>query len=632
MRCARISYRQLAGHTKLKMIKSKWRQTKLLMHIARRYVNRKIFSGTARLWNHLSRKRKIQLTGLMILMIASAISELISLGAIIPFLTSLTSPETVRSAVDGNDIWPVSELAYFSDAELIAGVTIIFVGITIVASLIRLLSLYISGIFAALVGSDIGKDVYSRILYQPYKYHIETHTSNTISAITVQVNLTVVGLNGFLSLCSSSIIGLALIGGIIVINWQIAAIISLLYCSVYLIIARKSQVLLTKNSAKYTYLTEALIKSVQEGLGAIRNVIIDNSQDFYISIYEDLDKPQRLIVAQNNFLSAYPRLILETIGIISLSLMGLFMVSVLGYDYKSIVPVLGAFALGAQRLLPALQQIYSGWSQLKSNKSSISKVLEILNLSCQGKHIQSNKYIRFHELILENLSFSHCSQSEKFDIIKNLSLRIRAGDKVGVIGETGCGKSTIIDIIMTLLEPTEGTYKINNIDINSDGNQALKQYWRTQISHVPQNIYLFDASFASNIAVGVPEEKIDYERIRLSASSARIYDYIVTQQNGLKSNVGEKGVKLSGGQRQRIGIARALYKQAQILILDEATSALDDNTEQLVMDSIYSLAKDQTVIIIAHRKSTLERCDYILKIKEGRLTEVGPPSIILKQA
>jgi ATP-binding cassette subfamily B protein len=280
------------------------------------------------------------------------------------------------------------------------------------------------------------------------------------------------------------------------------------------------------------------------------------------------------------------------------------------------IPVLGALALGAQRLLPTLQQAYASYSTIKGSKSSFEDVLKLLDQPLPEYANQPPpEPIPFaKEIKVNNLNFRYSEDSPW--VLKNINLSLKKGSRIGFMGVTGSGKSTLLDIIMGLLPATEGELIIDNQTINNQNCRA----WQSHIAHVPQNIYLSDSTIEENIAFGIAKELIDHQRVKKAAQQAQIAELIEGWKDGYQTFVGERGIRLSGGQRQRIGIARALYKQANVLIFDEATSALDNETEQAVMDAIEGLGEEITILIIAHRLTTLKECDQIIEISKENIT------------
>jgi ATP-binding cassette subfamily B protein len=291
------------------------------------------------------------------------------------------------------------------------------------------------------------------------------------------------------------------------------------------------------------------------------------------------------------------------------------------------LPILGMLALGAQRLLPLMQQIYSNWSAVDGGKFALADVLTLLDQPLPADVNQpAPQPLKLRSSIcFDNVRFRYEINGPW--VIDGVDFVIQAGARVGLIGHTGSGKSTAIDLLMGLLEPTQGRILVDGNPISLDHRRA----WQLSVAHVPQNIFLADATIAENIAFGIPSDEIDIERVRKASEQARIAEFIESRPEAYNSTVGERGVRLSGGQRQRICIARALYKQANVLIFDEATSALDNETEQAVMQVIEDLSKDLTLIIIAHRLTTLKNCTQILELGGGRIKRAGSYQDIVNQ-
>jgi ATP-binding cassette subfamily B protein len=293
----------------------------------------------------------------------------------------------------------------------------------------------------------------------------------------------------------------------------------------------------------------------------------------------------------------------------------------------AVIPLLGALSLGAQRLLPSLQQIYSGWALLKGSNASIQSVTAMLNQPLPPQAPSAEPLPLREGIRLAGVHFRY--GPEQPQVLQGLDLEIRRGERIGLIGSTGSGKSTTVDLLMGLLAPSAGRVLVDEMDLHDPEHPELLVAWRATIAHVPQSIYLADSSIAENIAFGVPRQQIDLARVKQAAAQAQIASFIETRPEGYGSFVGERGIRLSGGQRQRIGIARALYKQARVLVFDEATSALDSGTEEAVMEAINTLSQSRTVIMIAHRLSTVQRCDRVVRLAQGSIAADGPPRLVL---
>ena len=341
--------------------------------------------------------------------------------------------------------------------------------------------------------------------------------------------------------------------------------------------------------------------------------MLSGTQIYYLKKFEEPNRLKRIKQSENIFLSSAPKFALESLGIVLISIIA-FQYSDGGNESSEIIPFLGSLALGAQKLLPSCQQVYLNWSIVKGFHYETEEVLSLLNQRVEPIPSNSNveKLSLAKELKFKNISFSYDKNSNF--ALKNIDLIIQKGDRLGIIGKTGSGKSTLLDIMMGLITPDSG-------DIILDGKNLLKgnniKYWRAAIAHVPQNIYLLDASIEENIALGTKKTDIDYKLLKDCAKKAQLDDFVVNLPQGYKTFVGERGVKLSGGQKQRIGIARALYKKAKILFLDEATSALDNNTEKEFLEAINNLSKNITLVIVAHRLTTIEKCNKVIELKNG---------------
>ena len=373
---------------------------------------------------------------------------------------------------------------------------------------------------------------------------------------------------------------------------------------------------------KLLRLSRQQLKALQEGLGAIRDVLLDCSQLTYLQIYRQADRPQRQLQAKNAFLGVFPRYAFEALGMVAIALLGLLLVLQRGSG-APVIPLLGALALGAQRLLPALQQIYTGWASLKSHHAALQVVLGMLNQPVPEVLSVEEPMLLREGIQLEGVHFRYDEEQE--EVLRGVNLKICRGERIGLIGTTGSGKSTTVDLLMGLLSPTAGIIRIDGLNLHDLSHPERLAAWRAAIAHVPQSIYLTDGSIAENIAFGLPREIIDFDRVKYAAKQAQIASFIESSSEGYDSFVGERGIRLSGGQRQRIGIARALYKRASVLIFDEATSALDVTTENALMDAINQLSEDITVVMIAHRLSTVQQCDRVIQLSMGTVSADGPP-------
>jgi ATP-binding cassette subfamily B protein len=551
------------------------------------------------------------------LVLLSAIAEVASLGAVLPFLTVLAAPDVVFNhpmVARG-----AASLGIGSADDLVLPLTLIFVAVAVISAAIRLLLLRASTRYAFGTGSELSIEVYRRTLYQPYSVHVARSSSQVISGITQKVGGTMLGiLLPALTLISSIVTIAAILCALIVIDPLVALVAILGFGGSYGLITWRVRSRLRANSQRIAHEQTQLVKALQEGLGGIRDVLLDGSQSVYCEVYRGADQPLRRAQGDNAFIAQGPRYTMEALGMILIAALAYGLSRQQG-GIAMALPVLGALALGAQRMLPALQQGYAAWASIAGNQGSLRDTIELLDQPVPADMLRDlPDALSFCEVIrFRDVSFRYSSAAPW--VLDRFNLTIPRGARIGFVGSTGGGKSTTMDLLMGLLAPTEGELLVDGEPIRGGRIRA----WQRTIAHVPQSIYLADTTIAENIAFGVPRDAIDRDRVREAARRAHIADFIESGPDAYDALVGERGIRLSGGQRQRIGIARALYRQASVLVLDEATSALDNVTEQSVLDSIEALDRELTILIIAHRLTTVKRCDTIVELEQGRVVAQG---------
>ncbi len=568
------------------------------------------------LWHYLQARRKKQFVGLIILTILTSFTEMVSLGAIFPFITILTQPEK---------IYTISFLGEFlvdngfNEADkLIIPLAVAFGLSALIAGAMRLLLLRVSVLLSNATGADLSINVFERTLYQPYKEHISRSSSEVISGITQKVNAATNVLICVVTVITNSFLFLSIMATLLIIDPLIAILAMLIFGLAYGFTAIYTNNKLNLNSEIIAAKQTNVVQSLQESLGAIRDVLLDGTQIIYKNLYGNSIKKLMIASGSNRFINQSPRYAMESLAMI---LVSVFIVVIFIRDegIETALPIIGVLALGAQRLLPIMQQIYGNWSSIIGSKASLIDVIKLLNQPMpEVKPVNHRDAFPFNkEINFKNISFSYSPKSKK--ILDSLDICLTKGSKVGLIGETGSGKSTFLDILMGLLEPKEGAIHVDNEIVTHNNLHKL----HSLIAHVPQHIYLADTSIAKNIAFGVNEEDIDYSLLKKVADEALVTKFLNEQEHDLSHLVGERGIRLSGGQRQRIGIARALYKRSGLIIFDEATSSLDENTEREIMKTIYSLDESLTIVLVAHRISTLKECDEIYEMENGSLRLVG---------
>lgn len=577
-----------------------------------------------RLWRHISPRRRWQFLALQGLMLITSLAELISIGAVLPFLGVLTNPERIFQHPLARPF--IKELRLMEPSQLILPLTIIFGVAAFLACIMRVLLLWVSTRLSYATGSDLSNSVYHRTLYQPYAVHCGRNSSELITGITIKSHLAIITISNILTIGMSIVMLIVILMALVALEPIIALVSFSSFGLIYIIITKLAQKKLLSDSKSAAIESARVTKALQEGLGGIRDILISGSQATYSQIYRNADLSLRKAQGHHTFISASPRFAMETLGIMLISAVAYSLTRQSDGIVKAI-PILGAMTLGAQRLLPTLQNIYASWSGILGHKASLEDYLDLLDQPLPD-YVNQKVVQRLpfnHVITVKQISFRY--NKEMPYVLRKLSLNIYKGSCVGFIGDTGCGKSTLLDIIMGLLDPTDGTFEVDGNTVTFFNNRA----WQTHIAHVPQTIFLADASIEENIAFGLPKDQIDLQQVRQAAQKAQISESIENWPKQYKTIVGERGIRLSGGERQRIGIARAMYKKADVVIFDEATSALDNKTEHVVMQAIENLSREITVIIIAHRLTTLKKCTQIVELYDGAIKRVGTYQEIVRK-
>lgn len=579
-----------------------------------------------KLWSYIAPKRKRHIYFLLVLIIIASFFEVFSIGAVIPFLAIIINPDGI---LDNHFISILNQFFHLKDSKDIAFfITLIFVVVTFFTGFLRILLLWASTKIAFKIGAEISLDIYRRTLFQHYEIHIDRNSSDVVSSVVNRVNGVVFWvIFPALNLVSAFIIVIFILVTLTFINPLLALSSIVIFGFGYIAITILSRIILKKNSETISHHQANALKSLQEGLGSIRDVLINNSQSFFLNNYKKSDGLLRKAYGSNIFIAGYPRFLIEALGMILIIISAYTLSAHYDVYAENILPTFGALALGAQRILPALQTLYSSFTTILGSYSSLLETIELFEKPIVNESISDSlECMNFSkDVVYKSVSFKYQSSSEMS--LREISIRIPKGSVVGIVGSTGSGKSTFLDIFMGLLAPTEGKVSV-------DGRNLVKSTilgWQKHIAHVPQDIYLSDNTIAENIAFGIPINLIDSEKLLQSAKLAGVNLFVKNKKDLYMTIVGERGVRLSGGEKQRIGIARALYRDLDVLVLDEATSALDNKTEKFVIDSILKSKSNLTILMVAHRLTTLKNCDFVLEFKDGTLVFNGTYEELIKK-
>ena len=565
------------------------------------------------IFDFVSKKKKLYFILLQIFSILSSLLDTISVGAIVPFIAIASDPNKMMK---NDNVKYVMELLKINGTkQLIVFITIFFVGLIFFVAIFKWINNYLNLRLTNQIASQLAFKLFNKSLYQPYILHTQRNSSQILfivsratEVLNLLINPVVLFINSFFTILFISIFLIAL-------NPLMIATTLFVFLFFYFSVAvftkriiKRESLILSDSSIKTT-------KSIQEGLGGIRDIILDGTQTFFSTNFKKQDSLIRNSTVLISVITSTPSLVIQTVGISAIAMF----VGFLGdkNEINSELPLMGALAFGYLRISPALQILYSSWVSIKNVQVNINKVIDFLGEPDLIKY-SKNSYenIIFDKSIeFKDVSFKY---SDKLPfVIYNLNFTIKKGERIGLVGKTGSGKSTLCDVMMGLLSASNGYIKIDNTVVQ-DNNMRT---WQNHIAHVPQAIYLCDGTIAENIAFGVTKEIIDYAKVEKVAQKAQMADTISSFEYGYQTIVGERGIRLSGGQRQRLGIARALYKEADVIFLDEATSALDDDTESDLINAIEGLDDHLTIIMVAHRLTTLKNCNRIFELNKGNLIQ-----------
>ena len=564
-----------------------------------------IYALLKMLWLTVKRKRKIQFAAVILLMIATSAMEVLSIGSAIPFISVIVNPGRVY---ESDSIKPVIDFFKInSQDELVFAIAVLFGVASTVTSIIKIYMVWLQTKLSYLVGADISEEIYRSALYEDYEQAIKRNSSEVVSGIVTKTNNLVFSvILPALNIITSIIImaGMAIALSWLDIETTLKVVIgcSLIYFAVALATRRR----LIESGVRVSNNQNKVVKTLQEGIGSLRDVIIDGTQEIHIDSFKVLDLELRRSQIEIQVISAVPRHLIEAIAMVGIAVVACSLAQA-SNDASATVTALGVLALCAQKILPVIQQVYFALSSIRGGQATLKDTLNMLqNQKSIHSGVQKLQFDKYIDLI--NVSYRYGNQNGW--VLTEINLRIPRGSRVGVVGESGCGKSTLIDILMGLVPPTIGSLEIDGQVINSSSVIP----WRRKIGHVPQTIYLADTTLAKNIALGVAAQEINMDKVKLAAKLAQIEELIEGMPDQYQTVVGERGARLSGGQRQRIGIARALYKNAEVLVFDEATSALDEQTEYEVMKAIEKLDGNITIFMVSHRPSTINMCTHVIKI------------------
>jgi len=560
------------------------------------------------------RKRAYLLLGMILTM---ALLDMIGVASIMPFMAVLANPDLVETK--GFLKAAYTQLGFTDTQRFLFALGMLVFVLLVVSLAFKALTAYAQLRFTLMREYSIGKRLVEGYLHQPYSWFLSRYSADMGRTILSEVSTIIhQGVIPVMTLIAQGAVAAALLTLLILIDPQLALIVGLTLAAAYALTFRATQRLLTRLGTERVTANQARFTAVSEAFGASKEVKVGGLEQAYINRFSGPAQTFARHQATAPVISQLPRFALEAIAFGGMLLVVLYLMAQSG-SFASALPIIALYAFAGYRLMPALQQIYGAVTQLRFTGPALDALhADLMSLQPAYLNPSQDAIALQHAITLNQIQFRYPNAPHL--TLKNLSLTIPAKSTVGLVGATGSGKTTTVDLILGLLEAQEGTLEVDGQAITEHNRRA----WQRAIGYVPQQIYLADDTVAANIAFGLDAKDINQEAVERAAEVANLHEFVVNElPQQYQTTVGERGVRLSGGQRQRIGIARALYHNPQVLVLDEATSALDNLTEQAVMEAVHNLGHEITIILIAHRLSTVKACDTVFLLEQGELKAHG---------
>ena len=576
-----------------------------------------MYSSLRKLYLEFSVQQKKRLMMLLLVVVVTAFIQVMGIASIFPFIAVASSPDMIDSNV------------YLSTFKIIIGIEdnrhflVILGGVVLLTIILTnaflALTAWLTMHFVAITVHDLQYGMLQRYLNETYLFHLNRNSSELLKNLTEEVARVVNGgIVSAISIISKGFTALCILVFLIVVDPYIASMVGLVLGGAYALIYWTIKTKLSNVGVTVTKLFSDRMRYLNESLSGIKELMVLGREQFYLKRFYDVSKRLVKYKVYSQSVTQLPRYLLETVAFGGVLIITIYLIAVKN-DAQTVLPMISLYGLAGYRLMPALQGVFQSTATLKHDIAAVDLLCNDLVYSPGSKLTKEEKKLSVgREFFLDNISF-HYPDSAKL-AVNQLTLRIEANTSIGVVGSSGSGKSTLVDIILGLLHPQQGEVLVDGQQLTSANVKLL----RRNIGYVPQVIFLADSSISENVAFGIPPEQIDHLAVERATKMANLHEFIINElDNGYETVVGERGMRLSGGQRQRIGIARALYHDPDVLILDEATSALDSPTEKSIMKSVYELAHRKTIIMIAHRISTVKDCDEVIVMDKGELVDAG---------
>lgn len=560
---------------------------------------------------------------LQILVILMTIIEIFGVAAIIPFMALVGDMSQLQQDTFIGQVYQSSGIASESKFVFMLGICVLC--ILFISTIVSMFTIWKLSMFVHYFGTEIADRLYTHYLRQGWLFHASGSSAQLTKKIATETLRVTGGILVPLIYVNSKVILAILMSLSIFIYDPMVAITGIsIFGITYYIIFKIVKARLSLYGQAISEVNEQRFRLMNEGFGGIKDVLLLGRDKNFIERFNETGNILAYSNGTSTALIQTPRYFLELIAFGSMISMILFLITNHNGNLGIILPILSVYAIGAIKLLPAFQQIYSSTGIIRANIAAFESIQQDLRDSLQFQEekltqlkIEQSRFFPKLHISLENISFTYPNKKEK--TLDKVNILIQANTVIGIVGPSGSGKSTLIDILLSLIDPDEGQLKIDEKLVSNHNRRS----WQNTIGFVAQNIFLSEGSIAENVAFGLPQDEIDIEQVTKVIELAHLAEFTESLKDGIHTKVGERGIQLSGGQRQRIGIARALYNKAEVLVFDEATSSLDGITEKMIMEAIHDFSGKKTIILIAHRLKTVQKCDQIFFINNGRVDDHG---------
>jgi ATP-binding cassette, subfamily B, bacterial PglK len=557
---------------------------------------------------------------LQLLVILMTIVEIIGVAAIIPFMALVGDMTQLQQDTFFAKFYQMSGINSESQFVFILGICVLIM--LFISMIISVFTIWGLSMFAFRIGTEIADRLYTHYLKQDWLFHVSGSSAQLTKKIATEtMRVTTAILVPLMYLNSKVILSLLMSISIFVYDPKVATIGLSIFAVSYFSLFKGVRNKLNKNGIAISEVNEERFRLMNEGFGGIKDVLLMGRDNDFINRFNKTGKTLAYSQGINIALAQAPRYFVELLAFGSMILLILYLIASHNGDLGMILPIISVYAIGTIKLLPAFQQIYSSIAIIRANIPAFETIQQDLYDSSLreeiSKKVEQSYLHPKKQISLEKVIFTYPNKQEP--ALDGLSISIPINSVIGIVGPSGSGKSTLIDILLGLIEPDQGKLKIDNKIIDSKNCRS----WQNTIGFVAQSIFLSEGSIAENIAFGIPNNEIDFKQVEYALKLAQLTELTKSLKQGIHTKVGERGVQLSGGQRQRIGIARALYHKAEVLVFDEATSSLDGITEKMIMEAIHEFSRKKTIILIAHRLKTVQKCDKIFFIDNGKVADQG---------